>query len=190
MIEKIRIINFKKFRDITINLNENINIIVGNNEEGKSTILEALNLALTGFYRGKPINNELSQYLFNNDVVIEYLKSLQTEKITDLPCIKIEIYFSTGTAPIFEGNKNIDNEDNEGFTFHIGFNEDYREEYDFYIRNNQIDNLPIEYYITGASFYNFTVADTIATITMSSYAMNNDYDIEILYQLIFSFCTG
>ena len=45
-------------------------------------------------------------------------------------------------------------------------------------------NLPIEYYITGASFYNFTVADTIATITMSSYAMNNDYDIEILYQFL------
>ena len=45
-------------------------------------------------------------------------------------------------------------------------------------------NLPAEYYITGASFYNFSVVDTIATIAMSSFAMNNDYDIEILYQFL------
>ena len=44
--------------------------------------------------------------------------------------------------------------------------------------------LPIEYYITGASFYNFTSVDIIAQIVMTSYAMNNDYDIEILYQFL------
>ena len=44
--------------------------------------------------------------------------------------------------------------------------------------------LPIEYYITGAKFYNFTVIDTIATIVFFSFGMNNDYDIQILYQFL------
>ena len=44
--------------------------------------------------------------------------------------------------------------------------------------------LPLEYFITGSKFYNFSILDTIATMTMFSYTMNNDYDIQILYQFL------
>ena len=37
-----------------------MNIVVGDNEAGKSTILEAVNLALTGYLNGRNIRNELS----------------------------------------------------------------------------------------------------------------------------------
>jgi putative ATP-dependent endonuclease of OLD family len=48
-IKKVIISNFKQFKDIfEIELNEDINILVGNNEAGKSTIIEAINLAFTG----------------------------------------------------------------------------------------------------------------------------------------------
>ena len=47
MITKLFIKNFKVFSSFTLNLNEDLNIIVGDNEAGKSTILEAVNLALT-----------------------------------------------------------------------------------------------------------------------------------------------
>ena len=64
----------------------------------------------------------------------------------------------------------------------------FQKEVDAYVSGiNYFGNnfkLPIEYYIAGASFYNFTVADTIAIMAMSSYSMNNDYDIEILYQFL------
>ncbi|MFB1400513.1 AAA family ATPase, partial [Streptococcus pyogenes] len=41
MIKKVRIKNFKCFKDwFELDLNGGINILVGNNEEGKSTILE------------------------------------------------------------------------------------------------------------------------------------------------------
>ena len=46
-----------------LELNQGINILVGNNESGKSTILEAIHLALTGIYNGHGIHNELSSYL-------------------------------------------------------------------------------------------------------------------------------
>jgi putative ATP-dependent endonuclease of OLD family len=58
-ITKIRIKNFKRFSGwFELDLSPTINIMVGVNEIGKSTILEAINLALTGFYQGKYVRNE------------------------------------------------------------------------------------------------------------------------------------
>ena len=48
-IEKVIIQNFKKFKNpFEVKFNENINLLVGDNESGKSTILEAIHVALTG----------------------------------------------------------------------------------------------------------------------------------------------
>ena len=50
-IEKVIIQNFKKFKNpFEIKFNENINLLVGDNESGKSTILEAIHVALTGTF--------------------------------------------------------------------------------------------------------------------------------------------
>lgn len=63
-ISKIYIENFKLFKgSFGLELNQGINILVGNNDVGKSTIIEAIHLALTGFYNGKYLKNELSQYI-------------------------------------------------------------------------------------------------------------------------------
>ena len=46
-IDKIKIVNFKSFEgEFELKLNRDLNIIVGDNEAGKSTILEAINLVL------------------------------------------------------------------------------------------------------------------------------------------------
>lgn len=47
MIKKVRIQKFKQFDDITITFNNGCNIIVGNNEAEKTSLQEAINLALT-----------------------------------------------------------------------------------------------------------------------------------------------
>ena len=48
-IDRIKICNFKSYKGIfELKLNKGLNILVGNNETGKSTILEAIHLALTG----------------------------------------------------------------------------------------------------------------------------------------------
>ena len=63
-IEKVIIQNFKKFKNpFEVKFNENINLLVGDNESGKSTILEAIHVALTGMYAGRNIRNQLSTYL-------------------------------------------------------------------------------------------------------------------------------
>ena len=79
------------------------NIVVGDNEAGKSTILEAINLALTGIIRGKSIWNEISQYIFNKEAVDEYIVSLGTVPIA-LPYITIEIFLGGDENPLMNGD--------------------------------------------------------------------------------------
>jgi putative ATP-dependent endonuclease of OLD family len=85
-IKKINIENFKCFKGkFSLEFKDGINILVGNNEAGKSTILEAINLALTGIMNGRYLKNELSQYLFNNDLITEYLDGIKNGNPTEPP---------------------------------------------------------------------------------------------------------
>ena len=50
-IRTLYIKGFKKFNEITIQFNEHTNILVGENEAGKSTILEAIKIVLNQMYK-------------------------------------------------------------------------------------------------------------------------------------------
>ena len=56
-------------------------------------------------------------------------------------------------------------------------NSKFQKEVDAYISGiNYFGNnfkLPLEYFITGSKFYNFSILDTIATMTMFSYTLQN-----------------
>lgn len=147
-IEKLTIENFKGFKNkFTIAFNKGMNVIVGNNEEGKTTILEAINLVLTGLINGRPLKNELSQYLFNAEAVQKYIDSLTTKTPLSPPNIQIEAYLSgDGVPPELEGNLNSDNSSSKGILLKIEFNDDYKEEYEALIKEKAIFSLPIEYY--------------------------------------------
>lgn len=185
MIEKIKITNFKKFRGtFELKFNNNINILVGNNEEGKSTILEAIHLTLTGYYRGKNIRGELSQYLFNADVVANYINSLSTADPLPPPCIEIEIYFKGSIDANFEGNNNSDRSKCEGVKFKIEFNNDYDDAYKKLLDDKKIKSLPIEYYDvhweTFSRNYNIITRNipiNSAIIDATNYIMQNGNDI-------------
>ncbi len=147
-IEKVVIENFKGFKDrFTIPLNSGLNIIVGDNEAGKSTILEAINLALTGIYGGRYIRNELSQYLFNEIAVKEYIKSLVTDAPLSPPTILIELYISESDDVAFlEGDKNTDRRGCSGISFSVAFDVAYKSAYEALIKTGSVKTIPIEYY--------------------------------------------
>ncbi|WP_248005106.1 ATP-dependent nuclease [Coprococcus comes] len=152
-IRKVKIHNFKCYRDFEITLEEGLNIVVGDNEAGKSTILEAINLALTGIISGKSIWNEISQYIFNKEAVDEYIVSLGTTPIA-LPYITIEIFFGGDENPLMNGDANSDRDNSaEGFCFKIAFNDKYADEYEALVQQGDVKSLPIEYYdITWTTF--------------------------------------
>ncbi|MHA1232704.1 MAG: ATP-dependent nuclease [Candidatus Helarchaeota archaeon] len=190
-IKKIKIENFKCFKIFELNLNKELNILVGNNESGKSTILEAIHLALTGLFRGRYIKNELTQYLFNNQVIKSYLDNIKQEPSIDLPYILIELYFDKDNEEedhilaLFKGNGNSEKAHESGISFKIAFDEKYQEEYNEFIKNKEIKTLPIEYYdIFWTSFArNNITARSIplkpALIDSSSNRYQNGSDIYI-----------
>ena len=71
-----------------------MNILVGDNETGKTTILQAIHLALTGYYEGQNIRRVLSPYLFNQKVVQNYIDGVNSKKIPmpEPPKIIIDVY--------------------------------------------------------------------------------------------------
>lgn len=186
-ISKIKITNFKCFKNtFEFHLNENLNILVGNNESGKSTILEAIHMALTGFYSGRSIRNELSQYLFNKETVDEYIASVNTGHPIDLPTVTIEIFFKDSIDPTFEGNQNSDNGNNiEGLKFEIVYNSKYADEYNKLIATKNVQSLPIEYYeVLWTTFarQNITVRSIplkSSMIDSSNYRFQNGSDVYI-----------
>ncbi|MCF2218704.1 AAA family ATPase [Chryseobacterium sp. PS-8] len=60
IITKLKILNFKSFEKFELEFSESVNIIVGNNEVSKSTILETIHLCLTGYFHGKILKNDLA----------------------------------------------------------------------------------------------------------------------------------
>lgn len=184
-IQKVVIENFKCFKGrFTLELNKGLNIIVGDNEAGKSTILEAIHLALTGMFHGKYLRNELTQYIFNNKIIDEYIENIKSYPV-ELPSILIEIYFSNDQIPLFEGDGNSSKIKASGISYKISFNDLYRSEYEIFIKSGEIKTLPIEYYeIYWSSFARDNItARSIpvksALIDSSSYKYQNGSDIYI-----------
>lgn len=174
-IEKVLIKNFRCFEGaFELTLNDGLNIIVGNNEAGKSTILEAINLALTGLLNGRYLKNELSQYIFNKAVVDEYIASLESSDPLQPPSVLIELYLKDEDSAYqkLRGTNNTQKADCCGIQLAIEFDEDYRGAYDELCKTDDVMSLPIEYYkVVWKSFDGDGV--TARTIPLKSAFINS-----------------
>lgn len=144
-ISKLKIKNFKCFKDYEIKFNRKLNVLVGINDVGKSTLLEAIHLCLTGIFRGKYLKNNLVQDIFNYDCIQEYLKNIKIDKTTELPKCYVELYFEE-CDPILLGKENSDGEDVACISYTIEFDSNFEKEYQLYINSGEVFSLPIEYY--------------------------------------------
>lgn len=140
MIEKIIIKRFKKLKDIEITLNKDLNIIVGQNEEGKTTIMEALDMTINchNYFDTHALYQLLNYEDVNN---FKVHKNLET-----LPYVLVEVYFFDEESDISQklyGRANSNNELKSGITLNIQFNSEYYLEAREFIREGII---PIEYY--------------------------------------------
>ncbi|MFS0600880.1 ATP-dependent nuclease [Peribacillus frigoritolerans] len=170
MLSKVVIKNFKSYEDFSLDFNPDINIIVGDNEAGKSTLLEAINLVLTCQLNGKHISNEISPYIFNTSVIGTYLNGIKSGKTTPLPSILIEAYFHDPDQQYsaLKGINNTDYKDCPGVYLSIEFDSSFEEEYKSYIADEtKIRTIPIEYYtFKWLSFANNSI--TYRSIPVSS----------------------
>ena len=143
LVESLRLLNFKKFKDHTFEFNEDVNIIVGDNNAGKSSLLEALEIVLNFQYRGRPFANEFSPDIFNSDAIAAFLASPMTP--SDLPVLVIEAYIKN--VPDYRGMNNSLLKDAQGILVKASFDPDFTDAYQNYrAAGAPITSIPVEFY--------------------------------------------
>ncbi len=140
-IKSLTINGFKKFKNFSIKFNENLNIIVGENEAGKSTILEAIRIVLSQQYRN--VDKSTLKDFFNKENVEKFKKN---PCISTLPKIVIELEFGLDddvNSAYFYGENNIKQETSYGICFECKINDDLENDIEQLIEDG---NIPYEYY--------------------------------------------
>src|SRR5690349_14740443 len=91
-IERIVIQGYRLFERFELEPTSGLNIVVGDNEAGKSTLLEAINLVLTGRINGKWAAEDLNPHWFNQQAVAKFFADHEAKKRPLAPEILIELY--------------------------------------------------------------------------------------------------
>jgi putative ATP-dependent endonuclease of OLD family len=92
MIQKVVIKGYRTIKNLTLVPHPRFNLLVGDNESGKSTLLEAIGLALTGRVNGRSASDELNPYWFNQESVSEFFAARQAGAPSTAPEISIEVF--------------------------------------------------------------------------------------------------
>lgn len=92
-IKSLHIEGFKKFVSLDVQFNERMNILVGENEAGKSTILNALKTVLNQQYRNT--DKSVLRDLFNTQMVAVFKEK---PSVKTLPRIYIEVEAESGVC--------------------------------------------------------------------------------------------
>lgn len=110
-IQRLVLKNFKRFKALELEFDPELNILVGGNEAGKSSVLQAIDIVLSAS-RSK-VDGIGLEALFNADCIYEFLAGMR--KITDLPELLIEVYFDD-----LPGRHDLDGRNNSKGTDYLG----------------------------------------------------------------------
>lgn len=174
VITKIKLLNYKRFKHYTIEPKPQINVLVGDNEVGKSSVLEAIDLVASGNVR--KVEAIGIDRLLNVDVVREYNKGDRT--YDNLPTMTIELYLEGNFSHNMNGKNNTDGVICDGIRLVCAKNPDYQTEITEAL-SEDADYFPFDYYSIRFS----TFADEgytgykkkLRSILIDSTSMNSDY---------------
>lgn len=149
-IEKVKIVNYKSFKEVIINMNEDINIFVGENDAGKTTILESILMTLTGKINGVSVFKRLNPDWFNREIRNDFKEKIEANQLVGPPSIYFEVYLKDDDTDIliqkFRGINNSLREDAIGVKLEIIFDQQYSAAYQQLLTENTLKDIPIEYY--------------------------------------------
>lgn len=179
-IKTMRIIGFKKFKDTKINFNEHINIIVGDNEAGKSTILEAIDIVINQLYKSS--DKSIISDLINKDNLEKFKKN---PTIENLPKIYIELELDLPNNSIknidYSGLEYLDSDQNikTGIIFTCEIDKESENEIISFVNDGKI---PYEYYsmqwrtFAGSSYKAIQKPMKYLSINTSNIEVNNSFN--------------
>lgn len=148
VIQKLVVKNFRRFRSATIEFTPGLNILVGDNESGKSSVLEAINLALTSRWHGRYLGADLAPHFLNAEAVSDYLAGLAQGTNPAPPVMVIELFLeeSVDTAPL-KGTNNSLAEDACGLRLTAALDPELADEYAAFTADpEKVTSVPTEYY--------------------------------------------
>lgn len=148
-IERVIIKNYRALRSVDIRLNSSLNVIVGDNETGKSTLLEAINLALKCQLNRRPASYELHPFLFNLDTITEFVTNHKNGISCPPPEVMIELYLNDDLKySDLVGTINSKKKNCAGICLKILLDtENFSEDYESYIKDpERLTTIPIEFY--------------------------------------------
>jgi predicted ATPase len=148
MIQRVIIEGYRRFLRLDFVPNPGMNIVVGDNECGKSTLLEATALALTGKINGRWASEELNPFWFHRQSVLDFFQNYRTHKAWAPPQLRIELYFSTEIDALqrLRGVHNSQQTDCPGVALIVSPAEEYRAEFKDYMDSGPPAVLPVEFY--------------------------------------------
>jgi len=147
MITRLRATNFKALRNFDAAFESGVNILVGGNGAGKSTVLEAIEMALTGRHSGRPVVDALDPYWFNIQTIRDHFSNAATDP-TDAPCIEIEVFLTETSDNVhMRGKQNSLQIDAVGVRMLVSLEPDFAVEYASFIEAQTVNHiLPTELY--------------------------------------------
>ncbi len=155
MIERILIENYRRFDRLVILPRPGMNILVGDNEAGKSTVLEAVALALTGRINGHWAGDEKNPFWFHKPTVDNFFAKYGTKDQVEAPMVQIEVYLSVEDSdPDVHRLRGVINSETEagtktdcpGVRLRVRPSDEYKAEFAEYMKDPPTGVLPTEYY--------------------------------------------
>lgn len=155
MIKKLLIKNYKSIEEIVIEMQSDVNIFVGENDSGKSTILEAISIVSSGNLNGRSFEKQIKANLFNQTTREKYIASLKSKKQIQPPTVIIEAYLDIEDAA-FMGTNNELREDCAGIRMELAFNSEYSDVYKQMLKDEEIYDIPVEFYTVSYHYFKGT----------------------------------
>lgn len=155
VIERVRIAGYRKLRALEFAPHQRLNILVGDNDAGKSTLLEAITLALTGRVNGRLASDEINPFWFNAAMITEFFDARARGETPAPPTIEIEVFLHNREefARNLFGAHNSENPARScaGVRLRVEPDPDYGDEIERYLSDRQENSggpaaLPVEYY--------------------------------------------
>jgi putative ATP-dependent endonuclease of OLD family len=148
VLSKIIINNYRAFEEFCLEVTPGLNILVGHNDAGKTTLLEAIHLALTSRIRGRALSYELSPYMVNHAAAARYIDAISRGEQPTPPEIVIDLFLEErAETAVLIGTNNATVENAPGLRLKASFSNDYAEEYGRFVEGtDDIQLVPTEYY--------------------------------------------
>ena len=173
-IEKLKLFNYRRFKSFAVEFEDGLNTIIGDNESGKSTIVEAISIVLSG----SKTKIELIglESLFNSKTIEQFIA--EGKEYQKLPKLVVELYFNKQDNHKLNGNYNSEQRECDGLILEIEPDDEFSQEINDILNQPQLV-FPFEFYVirfktfAGNSYsgYNKFVRHVLVNNTQ----INNDY---------------